>query len=390
MFQLFTVLRILIKAVEPILLWSGGGSSGTVRFAPYLEYMHGAFMQNTSQWGFGTEKSTYTSNIVKDAGDTILANPYNDVTIPDPDPTLDDNDTQWEAVQTFVQGLDSETDWETFTGKAATVLKQEGILHDLDIDSIFGDPIESSKLSVVEAVKAASLAINDVVVRGAVRAFERRNDSVRRAATNRFSGQMSDINAVQSSAYMFGMAIIESQHIQNVAEFDAGLTADLFKTAMTQAAQAYRSDVAARLQAAIAEKSIHDQMLTQSINLMTQANFTEGDMIHALSALKTEINRLRIVASQEHSVISTDIGVQETSWTLDTYLKVGQFLGTLGGGTAIPNRPSTLSSSLGGALSGAAGGAATGAKIGAAGGPITAKGGALLGGLLGLGAGLLN
>ena len=362
---------------------SGGGTAGEVKYPEYLEDAHEALIGDD-------EPDTTLVAVLNNAVDN---NPYLNVTpYIDPDDIFleDTFSTQdrWTMVSEIIQETHPTQTWETFLDIVSHKLDETGILDVVDVDTVFAGALESNRVGVRQAIAVALEAIEDVIVRHTVRQFERRADTARRTAVNRFAGQMADINAVNSSAFMLGMATIEAQHIQSVDDFDAQLTSDIYRQAMTGSLESLRHDFSARLMNALQHKATRDQMTAQNTALMIQSAFTNAELEAGHMGLMIELARMRTVSQQEYRGISIELEEKTANWNMNTFLRAGSFLGALGGGAALPEKPSSISSALGGALGGAGAGAAVGAKIGAAGGPIGAGTGAIIGGVLGFGAGL--
>lgn len=167
----------------------------------------------------------------------------------------------------------------------------------------------------------------------------------------RFEAGMRDINAVTSSAFAIGRAVIEEGQTREVGKFSAGLHLKAF------------GDDALRL---IALKLEYQK---------------------ALSHLSIEANRLQIVAYKEEADTNIKINESDALWDLQVFQYGSNVLASIGGGTVDPNlkEPSTARSVIGGALSGAA----AGAMVGATTGPYGAAIGGVVGGVLGAASALL-
>ena len=361
---------------------SGGGTQGEVGYPAYQEAFHLAILG-----GSGAPPPDKT--FITISSEMWANNPYTGAIFTNPSNQFDHMEAAVMDFDMFVHGLGPLNDWDGFVTSVGNKLSETGILDTFDIEDIFDSSRASNRITTREAVVAALAAINDVVVRHTVRQFERRVDDARRRALNRFSGAMSDINAVQSSAFVLGLAHIEAQHIQSVDEFDAGLTSEVYRTAFTSSMETFRAEVQNRLATRLAQKQIRDQALIQNTSLLMQGLFNKADLKNAVAAIKAETVRMRYVGTREYETSKLDLDRREAEWDIDVLMKGGQLAGALGGAVYLPPTPSTASSALSGALSGAGAGAATGATIGAAGGPIGAGAGAIIGGILGLGAGLL-
>jgi len=163
----------------------------------------------------------------------------------------------------------------------------------------------------------------------------------------RFQAGMRDINAVTSSAFAIGRAIIEDGQTRQVAKYSADLHYKAF------------SDDALRLIA---------------LKLESQKSLTH---------YAGEINRMKIVAKKEQTDVQLEIDESDATWDLELFAHGGNLLAGIGGGVFKPDtkKRNTAASAIGGAMTmGVAGYMAAGAS----GGAVTGPQGAALGAAAGL------
>ena len=248
----------------------GGGASGKVQYAAYLETAHEEII--------GTAVTTTT---LKETLNTMTLNsPYTLASAFDPDARLALIDAAIVSFTTTVDKLLDETDIEA------------------DINAY-----------------AASL-----------------DNQIEQEVKPRFNALMRDIGAVQSSSYAIGFANIEANRTRDVAKYST-------------------------------EIRIHRKGLQVQGGRDLLQRTLDG-------------NRTNIVAKSDEEARNTEIDVYDAEWDMTALLKGGQFLGSLGGGTTIPDKPSKTRSVLGAGMTGAAAGAYVG-------GPV----GAVVGGVIGIGVG---
>jgi len=169
----------------------------------------------------------------------------------------------------------------------------------------------------------------------------------------RFEAGLRDINAVVSSSFVIGRALIEENQDRQVAKYSADLH---LKAA---------SDDAIKI---IGMKLEYQKAVSQMIS---------------------EANRIKIVAKKEESDANMEIDEADALWDIELFQYGANLLASIGGGTHSTKSPKGISktaSAIGGGMAGAAGGALVGAEVGTAGGAW----GALIGGVLGAAAGLLS
>lgn len=292
-------------------------------------------------------------------------------------------------------------------------------------------------------VKADSL-FSDSEVDGKVDAYEDDVLPSYQREVARFSGGMADINAVNSSAFMVGLALLARRRVQDVNKFRAdlkveyekeklafinntatlrselergkaniygnllGLHARISKEFMESTSELAgdlefkKADTHRRLEDAHADRevtfitkslvSMVEMLLNQTklrvmatnsgIGEMMKYQLTTVDMNRALASLVTEFNRLKIVASQEYLDRTLDLDIKNALWDVNVYQYGTNVLSGIGaGGQIMPEKMSAAQSALGGALSGAAIGIQSGNPAGVAIGALVGGiGGYLAGG----------
>jgi len=177
---------------------------------------------------------------------------------------------------------------------------------------------------------------------------------------------MRDINSVMSSSFVIGRAIIES-------DADAEITRDV-------ATHGSRLRIATKpTSVQVAELEIKEEMATVELR-------------KAVTQLVIEAYRIKIVAKKEEADLTQEYATKDANWDLEVFQYGVNVMAGAAGGTAIPgDKKISAGSMIGGALSGAAAGGIAGSimggtAMGMAAGPF----GAIAGGLLGLGMGLLG
>jgi len=168
----------------------------------------------------------------------------------------------------------------------------------------------------------------------------------------RFESGMRDINAVTSSAFAIGRAVIEDGQTRQVAKFSSEIHLKSF------------GDDAIRV-----------------IGLKL-------DYQKALSHMTVEANRIKVVAKSEEAVENLSIDEADATWDISVFQHGANMLAAIGGGTAVAQEKkiNKAASVIGGAMSGAAAGAMVGSVVPGIGTAI----GAVAGGVLGAAAGMMG
>jgi len=246
----------------------------------------------------------------------------------------------------------------------------------------------------------------------------------------RFEAGMRDINAVQSSAFVIGRAIIEGMGQRDVTKFDSDLRYKAFLQRDNLLGQAHlqedklnavntdsynRSFVQAELQeeklavdSVLEENRIKAQALLQNDKLNADAAKAESlinaemarhkstvvyqdmdryfthveaalELYKAFTAFVVDSTRIVYVMGKEQRDTDNEYAVQGARWDLDMVQIAGNIVASISGGTSYTPGPTPAQNALGGAFAGAAIGArTTGNAYGAAGGAILGGIGAYL------------
>ena len=294
----------------------GGGSSGAVSHAAYLETIH-------KDWLNASGADTIEKSITEVMDSALGSSPWIGKSAYDPDADIASYAAAIASYAVILAGISETADWDALYTQAETTLSDAAVIADT---ALFGTQMDDELVTKV---------------------------------LPRFRRGMQDINAVSSSAFVLGEAVIEAFKDRDVAKYGTAL----------------------RLH-------YQDQRLTateQMLRLMMQrVSWEEG---HA--KLLVESMRIKIVAKKEQTDQNDTIDEADAKWDLEVFQHGSNVLASIGGGTAITNMPgkNRASSVIGGALMGAAAGAMIGGPTPAA--PFTAGMGAIYGGLLGAGMGFL-
>ena len=253
------------------------------------------------------------------------------------------------------------------------------------------------------------------------------NDQLLSDVLPRFEAGMRDINAVQSSAFVIGQAIIEGMGDRDVAKFDADLRYKAFLQRDSLLGQAHmqidklnaintdeynKATSGAHLQddkLQAAELAALDQLraqaLIQSDKINADSNKAESlinaemtrhkttmiyqdtdalfknswqflDLYKAWAAFSVDANRITYVMNKEYNDKNLSYDAASARWDLDMVQIAGNLIASISGGTSYTAPPTDAQNALGGAFAGASIGArASGGSLGG-----TAAG-ALLGGI---------
>ena len=307
---------------------SGGGASGKVTYPDHVTTAHSDWIDDS-----GSDKAT--TSVVASINTAQATSPYSGINAYDPAAALADAVSFLVTYDEFATALDS-----------AAV---------------------SAELSVAEVVAAISalsvLNEMDSTIAGSVSAYTSIMDAdIESTVLPRFRAGMRDINAVVSSAFVIGEALIEEGRDRDVAKYQADLRTSLTQLRTTLTADMDKARVASKM-----------SMLGMSNDLIR----LKGEMLKISGQTHVEFDRISIVANQEQINKNVELDAKDALWDLETWQYAANVLAAPGGGTSIPTaaKGNEFKSALGGAMSGAAAGSAFG--------PWGTVGGAVVGGLAG-------
>lgn len=375
----------ILSGVIPILLFGGGGTSGQIGFPRYLERQHSQFLTGGASGDNDLTPTTTLYELYEEATGSG-GNPFEDLAYTNPDLQLSQASSKMNDFYTEVSGMDGETDWDSYVDNAVAKVDEAGVLNDIDLDTLVSAARTNATSAISSAVSAAVDAVDDDTIIKALNNYKDRQIYTKNRAIRGFASQMAGINASNSSAFVLGLALIESQAEMDVENFHANLSIEQYQNSLPYYIQVYRDDLRLKLEAELTNKRNRDTMLLQGVEQTRVLDTNKAELYNAVANMFIEFARIKYVVDAEYIANTADIQQKEELWEWQILARTSAFMGGLGGGTYLPEGTSKAGSAIGGALSGAATGAVTGAKIGAIGGGL----GAVIGAGLGLGAGLLS
>ena len=300
----------------------GGGSSGAVSYPAYMEALHSSLLSHAGA-------DTITDSLVDIMNAGLGNSPWTGLTAYNPDADIAAYEAGLTAFSAILAGLSETTDWDTIYNQAKVTITP-----------------------ITEAVILADIA-----------AFSNQvDDELLTKVLPRFRRGMQDINAVVSSAFPIGEAVIEAFRDRDVAKFSSGLR--------------------------IALESKNSDLLISGSGQMMQMMLQRIGWEESYAKVLVEAKRMKIVAKKEQTDQDAKLDEEDALWDLELFQYGGNLLAGIGGGVSTPNtkQPGQAQSMIGGALSGGvAGGMIAGASQGAISGPW----GMAIGAALGAGSALL-
>ena len=273
-----------------------------------------------------TIHSTWLTALAGQITTAVGTNPFSGLTGYNPATDITAMSAAITAFQAIVTALDSENDYDLFSTSAA---------------------------GQVEAIYSPA---DNIAIRTAAHANFLDNEIITKVYP-RFEAGMRDINAVMTSAFVIGKAIIEMDRNDKVDKFQAD---------MEFQAEQKRADL---IQAATSE--------------MIRMYLQKAEFGRVIAAMWIDELRLKIAANQDYLTETKAIAGDLGRWPLEAYKYGANMLAGIGGGTtgSVPVDGNKTARVIGSGLSGAAAGAMIGGAIGSNEG---AGWGSIIGGLAGI------
>ena len=274
----------------------GGGSSGAVDYPLYMQVVHGNWLDHIGH-------DIITTSITEVMNASMGSSPWLGKAAYNPDADIASYEASLAAFKVILSGVIDTTDWADLYAQAETTL-----------------------VGVGEITLTADVTAYAAIV----------DDNINTVTLPRFRRGMQDINAVSSSAFVVGEAIIEGFRDRDVAKYAANLRTSMGDRKLTAT----------------------DQMLQL---MARRIGWEEG-----YARTMVEAKRIKIVAKTEQTNQNDKLDEADALWDFECFQYGANLLAGIGGGTTTPNtkKTNTNVSALGGALSGAAAGAMIGTSTG--------------------------
>jgi hypothetical protein len=308
----------------------GGGTSGAVEHPSYIANTFNILVSGEA--GDPSADDFKTVDTTGNVGINLLQalaiatyneNPYEDVNAFPPDTYNSISQEQWETTDTAIRDT-----------ALTTETTRWGIMHEaakVKADNIFtGQEIDDE--------------VDDFSAKG----IDEFNTSV-----NRFSTGMAEANAIHSSSFIIGMALLERKRLDSI---------NTHRTKLVITNQVKKTEY----------------MMKAIADMASLMNMHMGNRLEILR-WQTEINRIAIINKKEQIEMDVEFARADAIWDLELIGKAANVMAAPGGGQYLPEKPSAGASALSGALSGAATGATIGSAVPGVGTAIGAGVGAILG-----------
>ena len=307
---------------------SGGGGSGAVSHALYLETVQ-------SDWLDAKGVDTIEKSVTEVMDSAIGGSPWVLDSAYDPSTDISAYETVLGAFKDILTGIDEDTLWATFRTKANTEISAYTPVAVTDLvvadevvaDGVLADMAAPGAVVLADEALADMAAPTDIVVAdGAladitdaeivadIAAFANiLDDEITTKVLPRFRKGMLDINAVVSSAFPIGEAVIEAFRDREVAKYGTGLRVSaVMKNAET------RLDIIRTNMMKSLEVAKHNSLINIDVNKANQLKSVEiikTNMLKSLDVAKSNIANA-LDASKSNQMKSLEIVRANLSKTL--------------------------------------------------------------------------
>jgi len=332
---------------------SGGSAAGTIEYPEYIRIIHGGmlahYLASDDQDGF-----VYSMTDLINAA-IATESPYTDGDRPsgaiayDPDVDIDELDVQYAKLQAAADSVGSDV-WSTYLSS---------VLAKADDGSTFPaiDFLSNITTAMDSAVTACLDALIQEPIDDAVDAYSSSQESQFLKSVSRFTSGMADINAVQSSSFAMGLAILESDYNADVARFASNLKVETFRNLLIPTIQAH-------VQAELNRAGYRDTFVTAGVSALMDLLKLKVSSLTSASGLLSALKQLVITSKQYQQAYNLEVDVREATYDIDLYQHMGNLLAAAPGGVGSSARESMFSKTMG-AMGDIAVTAATVAKIAA-------------------------
>lgn len=309
---------------------SHGGGGGRIEYAEYLENMHKSLVRGVPI----PDSYSEITNDVYAVINTIhgLTTPYEGESAYDPtasDEALFDATSPlgrireaWDSLEDLVFGFggewtnDETTEFANFVAVAAGELD-----HFSTIDFITGfDSVLSDLMSHLDTV------VNEDHFKDMVDSFEDHKEARFLRGVGTWAAGMADVNAVNSSSFIIGLALLQQDITQEVDAYERELKHNLYGNVMAEFVRDY-------LKAKVMRVASEDQMVLQGTQIIHQLRTTKAELYSKVLVMKEAVEKLVIIAKKEQEDRDIAIDVEHTLWDLEVLQYGGNAIAAIAGAT---------------------------------------------------------
>ena len=287
------------------------------------------------------------------------------VQVYDPDTDLAAVQTRLAALQVVIDAINPVTNHSTYNTAAVTaantIVDNALTKANAQTDDAVAVALAAATDVVTEALAAATTASASDEVDDLVDSFEEESRLEYLRGVSRFTAGMSDINAVNSSAFIFGLAIMERQRLSDVSKYRRELAVRVLSESIASFVSAYGTVISANINSFASMLGLPINMVKDMVGMLGMKTGAMGADAH----LTGEVRRIKIGAKSEEIFDQLKIDEADALWDFNLFQYGANMIASPSGAAMIPGKLTKAQSILGGATSGAAVGGAIGGPKGA-------------------------
>ncbi len=165
--------------------------------------------------------------------------------------------------------------WKSLVSAATAELGKCDFPKEVSVQAIINAAAANAKDNLKSALNIVEDIVSGTIVDDIVTQFETRREATYERQVGQFAGTMADINAVNSSAFLFGIALIRSEQQREVANFDAQISFQVLQQGLSRYVQMHAGQLRVSAQAALANTQAHNALLETTIRLLATLNSRE-------------------------------------------------------------------------------------------------------------------
>lgn len=318
---------------------------------------------------------------ISDAG----GNPFDGVSAFEP---LDDLDRMQDELDGFMSSVDTINPEDDIPSWLAVSETAADGLPTLDVDTSIQSIITHARINasqvVADAVMAAGSQGLDRVISRARVGFEKRAKRDHLNSLSQFTGAMSDMQAVNTSAFVIGMAKMQRGYDDRLAAYESEFAIPFTRDGISAFVEAFRSialqHMESKARVHVSELENQSRYVMQATNFILEQTRLKTTAEQSSVEMQRMVSTANIVAQTDEMQTNLDIDVKSQNWDLELFQQAGNIMSAVSG-SVVPTaaKPNRFLSGLAGAAGGASVGLAAGGPLA----PYTAIAGGVAGAVAG-------
>lgn len=343
----------------------GGSPAGTADWPAYLVDVHENWLTSDDM---SEGRDAMNNSIVElmNVSHTDAGNPYFGETAFDPNAALTltsgsplkDMETAVSAAEAVIAALNTSSNWGTMVDTAVGKFTSFA-----DVDFL-----NSLNTAITGLLTALDTILDSSYIDNMVDSFETSKKTRFLRGVGLWAGGMADINAVNTSSFVMGMALRQKDFADSVDQYARELRVNVYSRILTEG-------ISAHLKANILLNASKNELVLKGPVIAAEIGKIKSAMYTELLRMQVEVERLTVIAMSENKDEQINLDAREALWDYEVYMYGANLLSSISGAAAGRKEPKKGMSALSGALAGA--------SIGAGIGPAGSAAGALIGGAAG-------